>query len=244
MVPADSPFPARWWGPGLEAVGLGDVRPDRGTYGCSEFARLPPLPFALSGDFAWLAAVPPQRPNIGKKYAKDTAEGIKLLRASAQSLGVRLPEPFTKFIEAPSLHKRVRSATDCYLDLCPEPIRSPLGGGWLVHFLADSQGCLFWYLYLSADGSDHAVVSAPDYYSTPLEWSGDDESDDEGSEEEGDPKAIAFCAESFEAFLCRYWLENEIQFAQSPVETPMPEAARQSIERAARQYVEHYRRQQ
>jgi hypothetical protein len=141
-------------------------------------------------------------------------------------------------MESPSLQGRIRSATDCYLDLCPEPIRSPVGGGWLVHFLADSQGCIFWYLYLTADGSDHAVVSSPDFYSTEYEPSGDDEpdaDDEEWEDEEPDPAAIRFCAESFEAFLCRFWLENEIVFAQG-VKTPMPDVARQ--------YIEQYRRNQ
>jgi hypothetical protein len=45
-------------------------------------------------------------------------------------------------------------------------------------------------------------------------------------------------------FLCRYWLENEISFAQCPLKTPTPEAARQYIERAAYQYIEQYRRKQ
>ena len=33
MLPSQSPFPCHWWGTGLENVGLGDVRPDVGTYG-------------------------------------------------------------------------------------------------------------------------------------------------------------------------------------------------------------------
>src|SRR5437016_4079508 len=42
MLPAHSPFPCHWWGAGLEAVALGELRPDRGTYGRYEFGRLPP----------------------------------------------------------------------------------------------------------------------------------------------------------------------------------------------------------
>jgi hypothetical protein len=230
MLSAQSPFPCHWWGISLAAAGLADVRPDRGTYGRYDVGRLPPLPLPLLGDFAWLAAAPAQRHNVGKKYGAEIPSALKFLRASSKDLGLPLPEPFAKFMETPSLHERIRSATDCYLDLCPEPIHSPLGGGWLIHFLADSQGCHFWYLYLTADGSDHAVVSSPDFYSTPVEWSGDDESeDDELEEEEPDPSAIAFCAESFESFLCRYWLENEIVFAGCS-ETPMPDGCRQYIE--------------
>ncbi len=236
MLPAHSPFPCHWWGLSLETVGLGEPRPDGGTYGRYDFGRLPPLPFPMSGDFAWLATAPAYRHNIGNKYAADNAGAIKSLRACAVRLGVRLPVAFPKFMETPSLQERIRSATDCYLDLCPEPVRSPLGGGWLVHFLADSQGCLFWYLYLTADGSDHAVVASPDFYSTPYEPSEDgepDPDDEEWEDEEPDPAAIRFCAESFEAFLCRFWLENEILLAQWH-KSPMPEVGRQ--------YIENYRR--
>jgi hypothetical protein len=249
MLPASSPFPCHWWGTSLEDVGLGDVRPDLGTYGRYGFGRLPPLPFPLTGDLSWLAAAPVHRNSIisnyySKKFAVDNTGAIKLLRASAKRLGLPLPDAFTKFMETPALQERIRSSTDCFLDLCPEPVPSPLGGGWLVRFLDDSQGCHFWYLYLTADGSDHAVVTSPDLYNTPLAPSEHDELEDEDWEEDPDPKAIAFCAESFEAFLCRYWLENEISFAQCPVKTPMPETAREYIEKAARQYIEQYRRKQ
>jgi len=260
MLPAHSPFPCHWWGMSLEPVGLGEKRPDVGTYGRYDFGQLPPLPFPMSGDFAWLATAPAHRHNIGKKYAADNARAIKFLRSSSDRLGLRLPDAFTKFMETPALQDRIRSSTDCFLDLCREPVRSPLGGGWLVRFLNDSQGCLFWYLYLTADGSDHAVVTSPDLYNPPLEPSEEDEPEDEDcgeeseddepededweEEDEPDAKAIAFCAESFESFLCRHWLENEISFAQCPVKTPMPEAARQYIDRAGRQYIEQYRRQQ
>jgi len=232
MLPANSPFPCHWWGTSLERVGLGEVRPDRGTYGRYEFERLPPLPFRLSGDLSWLATVPEHRQSIGRKYAADTAEALRLLRASSERLGLRLPDVFVEFMGTPSLQDRIRSTTDCFLDLCPEPIRSPVGGGWLVHCLADSQGCLFWYLYLTADGSDHAVVASPDYYSTEFEEAEDDEpdpDDEEWEDEEPDPAAIAFCAESFETFLCRYWLENEILFVQC-LKSPMPDGGRQYIE--------------
>jgi hypothetical protein len=238
MLPENSPFPCHWWGPGLAVAGLGEQRPDHAAYGRSEFERLPPLPFPTSGDFAWLAAAPAHRHSIRTKYGADIAGSFEFLRTSSDGMGVRLPDAFTKFMQTPSLQDRVRSATDCYIDLCPEPVRSPLGDGWLVHFLADSQGCLFWYLYLTADGSDHAVVTSPDYYSTPVEPLGDYESDsddEEWEEDEPDPAAISFCAESFEAFLARYWLENEILFAQCQ-KTPMPEAGRR--------YIEDYRRRQ
>jgi hypothetical protein len=221
MFPSQSPFPCRWWGTGLEKAGLGDVRPDVGTYGRYEFERLPPLPFDMRGDFAWLAARPEYEQGIGEEMAEANAAALPNLRESSARLGLRLPEAFRKFTETPALHQRIRSNTDCYLDLCPEPVQSPIGDGYLVRFLADSQGCLFWYLYLTPDGSDQAVVSSPGFY-------GADE--EQWQEELPDQSEIVYCAESFEAFLCRFWLENEIWFAQY-LKTPMPDVGQEYIDR-------------
>ena len=222
MLPSESPFPCHWWGTGLEDAGLRDVRPDIGTYGRYEFDLLPPAPFELRGDFDWLASAPDHGANsIGVQQAAENAGSLARLREASARLGVKLPEAFTRFMESPGLQRRVRSNTDCFLDLCPEPVRSPLGGGYLVRFLADSQGCLFWYLYLPPDGSDHAVVSSPGFYGAEEErW----------EDEPPEPTEIVYSAESFEAFLCRFWLENEIWFAEFE-RTPMPEVGREYIER-------------
>jgi hypothetical protein len=88
----------------MEDVGLGEQRPDRGTYGGYEFDRLPPLPFTLCGDLAWLAAAPAHdHSNVRKKLAAGNAESIKLLRAASEKLGLPLPAAFTKFAETPAL---------------------------------------------------------------------------------------------------------------------------------------------
>jgi hypothetical protein len=221
MLPSQSPFPCRWWGTGLEKAGLGDVRPDVGTYGRYEFDRLPPVSFEMRGDFAWLEDAPSHDHNIGEEMAAENAAALSDLRESSEHLALQLPEAFTKFMENPALQKRIRSNTDCYLDLCPELVQSPIGGGYLVRFLADSQGCIFWYLYLTPDGSDHAVVSSPGFYGTEEEQWQDDPPD---------PNEIVFSAESFEAFMCRFWLENEIWFA-AWLKTPMPNVGREYIER-------------
>ena len=222
MLPSESPFPCFWWGIGLENVGLGQVRPDIGTYGRYDFDRLPPIPFEMRDDFDWFASAPEHgEQSIGEEKAATNAEAIpRLLEASAR-LGVKLPAAFVRFMGSPALHQRVRSNTDCFLDLCPEPIRSPIGSGYLIRFLADSQGCIFWYLYLAPDGSDHAVVSSPGFYGTEAEqW----------EEDPPDPPAIVYAAESFEAFICRFWLENEIWFAEWQ-KTPMPAIGRDYIKR-------------
>ena len=87
MLPANSPFPCHWWGISLESAGLGELRPDVGTYGRYDFGRLPPLPFTLSGDFAWLATAPVHRHSIGTKYGAETAGALQFLRASSDRLG-------------------------------------------------------------------------------------------------------------------------------------------------------------
>ncbi|MGO9110062.1 MAG: hypothetical protein ACLP9L_12590 [Thermoguttaceae bacterium] len=225
MHPSDSPFPCYWWGISLEKTGLGDVRPDMGTYGRYDYTPLPPLPIDLHGNFDWLLTAPEdKRNNIGTEKAAENARSLISLRHASKRISLPLPEAFMTFMAKPSLHRRVRSNTDCYLDLCPGLVRPPVGGGYLVRFLADSQGCLFWYLYLTPDGSAHAVVCSPDLYGIEAElWPG---------MEEPDPAEIVFVEESFERFLCRFWLENEIWFANW-LKTPIPAVGQA--------YIGHYR---
>ncbi len=221
MLPSESPFPCHWWGTSLDNVGLGDVRPYTGTYGQYEFERLPRLPFELCGDFAWLISSAAAQHSIHDEKSSENAKAFSHLLASAIRRQIRLPDAFTKFIATPELQQRVRSTTDCYLDICSEPIPAPIGDGWLVRFLADSQGCIFWYLYLTPDGADHAVVASLGFYGTEGEqW----------QDEPADPSEIVYCAESFEAFMCRFWLENEIWFAGYE-RTAMPDAGRVYIDR-------------
>lgn len=223
MHPSQSPFPCHWWGTGLENAGLGLVRPSVSTYGLYDFNQLPPLPFEFKGDFAWLAAAPMRAHHIGSERVAANALTRPLLQDAATRMGLRLPEPLMTFVADPALCQRVRSNTDCFLNLGVAPVPSPIGGGHLIRFLADSQGCIFWYVYLTPDGADHAVVSTPGFYGTESEqW----------QEEPPDPREIVFTAESFETFMCRFWLENEIWFAAYE-KTPMPDAGRA--------YIEHYR---
>ncbi len=220
MHPDKSPFPAYWWGIDLEDVGLESVRPNLSTYGRYEYARLPSLPFKLHGKFDWLASAPPHTEHIGLERAIDNAQAVVALEKASAIIGLPLPAEFVKFIKSPALHERIRSNTDCFLDICPSPIRSPKGDGYLIRFLSDSQGCIFWYLYLTEDGQDHALVASTDHYGLePEQW----------QEEEPDPDNIVFSAESFEIFICRFWLENEIWFS-SIDDTPMLDVGHAYIE--------------
>lgn len=229
MTPEASPFPAQWIGISLEDVGLGKVRPRIGTYGRYEFNLLPPAPAELRGNWEWLHAEPERHRSIGGGSESKASATADALRTSAARAGVALPPAFVSFIETPALHLRIRSSTDCSLDICREVVPAPTGGGFLVRFLADSQGCVFWYLYLTPDGSDHAVVSSHDFYGSVAEM-------EEWGEEPRGSLRIAFAAESFEAFMWRFWLENEMWFSEYKG-TPMPAAgsryAEQYLARAA-----------
>jgi hypothetical protein len=216
MKPSESPFPLSWVG-----TDLGEERPCDGTYGEFDFAALPSLPIEARGDFAWLAKATAHTQNIGEEKAVEIVEALSIVKTDSARLGLQLPFPFLNFLGASALHACVRSNTDCFLDLCARLIRSPVGDGYLLRFLADSQGCVFWYLYLTADGSDHAVVASPDFYGT---------EEEQWQDEPPDPGALSYVAESFEAFICRFWLENEIWFAEYE-KKPLPDAGREYMRR-------------
>jgi hypothetical protein len=129
-----SPLSAGWWGTGLENVGLKDQRPDVGTYGCYDFANLPPLPIALQDDFAWLADAPAHASHIGLEYAGAVAETLPTLLAACDKAGVVLPGSFMRFMQTPRLHAPIRPNTDCFLDLPDGPVASPVGDGALCDF--------------------------------------------------------------------------------------------------------------
>jgi hypothetical protein len=79
-------------------------------------------------------------------------------------------------------------------------------------------------LYLTTDASDHAVVSTPAFYGTESEqWQNEIS---EGSE-------IVFSAESFETFIGRFWLENEIWFSAYE---------KKAMTEAGKTYIESYRK--
>ncbi|MCW6006013.1 hypothetical protein K1W54_15705 [Micromonospora sp. CPCC 205371] len=210
----DSRFRPYWWGTSLTEAGI-DARPDVGTYGRYEFGDLPPVPFELRGELDWLAKQPAH--DEWTINGNATSRLLELL-AQCRRAGVPLPAEFTQFMATSTLQDRVRSNTACFLDLAHAPAPLPGGGGHLVRFLADQQGCLYWYLHVTGDGADHAVVCSGDFY---------DGADDEAAQP--DPEQISFCAESFEAFLCRFWLENEIWFAATG-KGSMPDVGAQYID--------------
>lgn len=147
-------FPTGWWGQGLD-----DVRLDVGTYGRYRHRDLPPLPFATHGDFGWLICQPPRNDHIAREKSVENDAAFTALLDDAARRGLSLPSEFMVFFHSADLQHRVRSCTDCFLDLSATFVPSPLADGFLLRFLADSQGCIFWYLYQRAGSPDHCVVA-------------------------------------------------------------------------------------
>jgi hypothetical protein len=177
------------------------------------------LPFDLDGSFGWLMEQPVQTDDlIAQCEAGELRNQLSVAEQSAASSGVSLPPEFTNFLKSSEKQRYVRSATGCYLDLAQNLL--PLFDGYLLRFLLDSQGFAFWYLYLNRDGSDHCVVISYEYFDA-------DEMDREIDEiSESD---LVFDSPDFETFLCRYWLENEIMFANCDG-TPLPSVDREFTE--------------
>jgi len=209
MKADESPFPSGWYGTSLECVGLKEQRPNVGTYGLYEFSNLPLIDKSFDGSFNWLDSEVTHSRNIGNEMRTSIQKSIIELTKSCESIGTELPRSFIQFLTTLHLHNCIRSATDCFLDPSNGPVQSPIGDGFLIRFLADSQACGFWYLYIPKKINDHCVVMShyffdPDY---------DRDNPPDGFVDGVDPNEIVFCAPSFEEFLYRFWLENELSFS-------------------------------
>ena len=161
-------------------------------------------PHALDGTFAWLTDTSTHDEwAIGDRCANDLPAQLDSAIASAEEHGLKLPPEFVTFIGTPEWHKHLRSVTACYLNLAESVL--PFANGFLLRFLHDQQDCAFWYLYLNADGSDHCVVSSSEYF---------DAADMDYEIDELKETDFHIWETSFERFMSRFWIENEILFAK------------------------------
>ncbi len=209
MDAARSPFARAWPGISLPGLGFDSLRGDRGTYGLYGFDELPDLPEVVEGDLDWLASAPDAEAwaICEEPDPDDMAGALRALEAS----GLPLPTDFVALVSSPSLQVKVRSTTGCWIDLAATARR--IDEGLLVRFLSDSQGCLFWYLFLPPGGG-HAVVASGRFYGTPEEEKSlEPDEADQLADPDTKPRPLWFCAPSFSVFLRRFWLENEIGFA-------------------------------
>lgn len=218
--PPGAPFPLGWYGQNLKGYREGE-----NTYDCYPLDELPPVPLPPTGTFDWLRSAPEHDGSVYQTTDAAGAATMALLpdvRRGSTPMGANrdrtaaalarllastpamLPTEFVTFFESPSLWRRIRSCTDCYFDLDTTAVEIRGGLGWLVRFASDSQGCLHWSLYLSPCRTKHAVVT------TYFFCGGEPSRLNNGAPH---PRDITTCAASFEEFVYRFWLENELWFA-------------------------------
>ncbi len=201
-------LPEGWWWsglPGLEAAG---------TYQLIPLERLPKIRPESIRSWDWIPDVAsPLAWSIG-----DSDDAEAFLRA-ASAADVLVSERFRSFISTPRLRWAIRSGTGCWWSLGRGrgvPVRAEIAnalgfegpsehlalmayvpgvGRHVVRFLTDQQDSLFWFLMLGDD--DGAVlVSGRDLMEEPAATADD----------------VWKVATTFQEFIYRFWIENEISF--------------------------------
>lgn len=215
------PFPPLWIGGDLL-----EYRSCDSTYCRFDYKSLPRLPaYQFDGSFSWLRQ---HRSPLeydkrfldgwgGKAGIESWKEHARVVEAelavAAEDCGVEIPDSFSVFLFDFSLVTMLRSPTDCYFHF-PKTLIPNRGaqGGYFIHFFSDSQNCYEWYLFLDPDGT-HCVVASDDLSDPGLP----DEFWDNQRQE------IVLCAISFESFIYRLWIENEVWFRLVNQDQPLTE---------------------
>jgi hypothetical protein len=217
MRPEETPFKTCWYGSNLEGY-----RPCDYTYESYVYQTLPTLPKGIfEGTLAWLIEptknnnVLPEKIAQLRKAQRDgfvtkVATCLPKLVTDAETKGFVLPKAFLAFYSQPKYFALITSCTGCFFDI-PETLvpSQQLGQGYFLPFYHDSQGCLHWYLHLLKSGGHCVVVTGvpigeePDAFDLP-----------EATE-------IQFCAESFEEFIYRVWIENRIWYQLNNSKAPL-----------------------
>lgn len=203
-------LPRAWWFPGMP-----DYRPQSeryATYARYDLDTQPNISTGLDGSLDWLENV-----GVSEEWAITADDdGAHTRVQSGEKLGTLLgahsvDPSFRKFIETPTLQSSIRSSTGCYLDL--GDFVTPVAGasGVLCHFLSDQQWVKHWFVYCG-EGPEQGVVLASDkpYGFDTEAWF------EEEVPREFDaltPSSGEVCADSFEEFLYRLWVENELFFS-------------------------------
>jgi hypothetical protein len=167
----------------------------------------------FDGSFAWL--LEQSMSGGGLDYNRDESDSVGLdalpsLQAAAHAHGLNLPQTFVRFVSDPEIHRRAPTPCAGYLGFSPDLIEDPSGrGGKMLRFLNDSQGCLFWYLYLSPHGESCVLGSTEWHYADQVRES-----------QTLDPDNYFWSGPDFESFIFRFWIEGQIShrsFAGNPL---------------------------
>ncbi len=220
MSAMPSNMKAGWW-----SIELPEFRPHPklSTYSLFSYSDLPPIVEEIDDDFHWLKSQSVKESSlIEGSYPDGGRPNLTKLDKIASEYNLKLPMSFTTFIHSTELHERIRSCTDCYLDLADRAVRTKgTIQGCLVHFLSDSQWVLHWYIHVDPFGN-HFVATSPNAYGFTFDdIVSDAHASYQKSEIDLQGEEIWFCARTFNEFIYRFWLENEIWYALALEERPL-----------------------
>jgi hypothetical protein len=177
-------------------------------YGAFDVGALPPIRRKLDDELSWLARLPPavEWAIYGDRHVRDFESHRNLIWTSRPE---GTPPAFEAFLKSPELGRRIRSYTGCYIDFGWRIVPASDGGS-LIHFLSDQQWVMHWLIYMRRDGT-HAVIAStvPYGFDAPAV---DQDQMATVAKFDVETAAAAVCCTSFNEFLYRYWIENEICF--------------------------------
>jgi hypothetical protein len=240
---------------GWVSWGLGTIRPGAGTYEEYAYEELPPIP-ACDPEFRFLP--PDERGESVDGFAEWLAEKQRRLAnllQEAQGLGLTIPDSFVSFMSSTRCDtvSEFDLGAGCWFNLSNRLVRLPgCEDGHLIGFLRDQQDCFVWCLFLTADGQncvvavndDAAMTLTSGDYDALLGNLNEDEEHAPVEDENrhgADNAEIArrntfICAESFESFIYRFWIENEIANKINNVD----DVPRVALTEAEQRYLDHY----
>jgi hypothetical protein len=216
-----------WWS--IALLGYHD-HPHPTTYSLFDYDNLPPIEIPDKAGWDWLAIQPRHEEwsLADNCYPDGSKPDLSHFRKIIAQSPYKLPEQFINFIETPSLHERIRSATACMLELSDYLVSTSTPPyGIILQFLVDQQGCMRWHLFADVYGNQAVLVSWKAY--------GINNNSEEPPRDRIDllNEDVWYCAPNFTEFMFRYWLENEIFFTL--INNP------QKLNDFQREYLRYYR---
>jgi hypothetical protein len=193
---------------GWYTSGLPGAECQHQTYCLRPLDRLPAIDEDLTGDFGWLPPV--ARPLGWSISSADEPAGDGRFLARVRAEGINLPATLVTLLASPRRLWSLRSMTGCWWSLDVDSLQPlPTTDTLAIRFLTDQQGALYWSLLL--DGTpDPPVIVSPQDFADRETW------------ELSPLDHVYRCAPSFEAFVYRFWIENEIGFRTHQKEAMTP----------------------
>lgn len=212
----------RWHTAGTNRSLWHDAR-SRATYTVVPWEKLPPIDASRhDGSFGWLAEEPECNglcfglDGGGEGILDDDAiaRSVERATATARRERLRVPGAFLALVSGEHLYRRIPTCTACYLELGARPTEIPGEPGRFLRFMNDQQCVLVWGLHLLPDGSHRVVVAKPQF---------EDEAEGPTLEDVATFVDHAICADDFEEFIHRFWIENALFKASARPEQWTPE---------------------